>query len=58
MGGTSYGREKSKFDYLSFTDGFFAVNKDKYTKEEAVQLFLDHLPEGVLFGLLDRSGME
>lgn len=37
MGGTSYGREKSKFDYLSFTDGFFAVNKDKYTKEEAVQ---------------------
>lgn len=33
--------KKSKFDYLSFTDGFFAVNKDKYTKEEAVQLFLE-----------------
>lgn len=32
---------KSKFDYADFCgDGvWFAVNKDKYTKEEAIELF-------------------
>jgi len=31
----------SKFDYLSFTGGYddFAVNKEKFTKEEALEIY-------------------
>lgn len=29
----------SKFEYSLFSDGYFAVSKQKYTKEQAIEIF-------------------
>lgn len=56
---------KSKFNYSSFTDGYFAVNKDKYTQDQAIAIFQEETGENpkeiltgtVLFGMgIDDNG--
>lgn len=33
----------SKFEYSIFADGYFAVSKQKYTKEQAIEIFRHEL---------------
>lgn len=56
---------KSKFNYELFSNGYFAINKNKYTKNQAISIFQEETGENpqefltgtVFFGIgIDDDG--